>query len=192
MFAYDRVLSKALGPIAIGVMLLASLPMQADADPPRAVEATLAGMKDAKKSKRKRTWSAHGHAMWTVRRYGNAFATLPPDARVTPAEIAIETARAQLGKPYRWGGDGPSTFDCSGLTQYAWRAAGVHLPHSSRAQYASGRRVALADLRPGDLVYRPGHIGIYIGGHLMIHSPRSGERVQISPMRRVIGAVRPK
>lgn len=192
MLTYDRVLSKALGPIFIGVMLLTSVPMRADADPPRAIESPLAGMKEQKKSKRKRPWSAHGQATWTVRRYGNAFATLPSSARATPAEIAIKTAREQLGKPYRWGGDGPSTFDCSGLTQFAWRAAGVHLPHSSRGQYASGRRVALSDLRPGDLVYRPGHIGIYLGGHLMIHAPQSGDRVKISPIRRVIGAVRPQ
>ena len=192
MFAYDRVLSKALGPILIGVIVVGALPLKADADPPRAVEAKLAEAKGPKKNKRKRTWSAHGHAVWTVSRRGNAFATLPHSARRTRAEIAVAAAREQLGKPYRWGGDGPRTFDCSGLTSYAWRAAGVHLPHSSRAQFASGRRVALDDLRPGDLVYRPGHIGIYIGGDRMIHAPQSGQRVQISPLRRILGAVRPQ
>lgn len=192
MFAYDRVLSKALGPILIGVIVVGALPLKADADPPRAVEAKLAETQGPKKNKRKRTWSAHGQAVWTVRRHGNAFAMLPKRAQRTAAEVAVATARAQLGKPYRWGGGGPSSFDCSGLTSYAWRAAGVHLPHSSRAQYASGRRVQLDDLRPGDLVYRPGHIGIYIGDNRMIHAPQSGQRVQVSALRRVVGAVRPQ
>jgi cell wall-associated NlpC family hydrolase len=104
----------------------------------------------------------------------------------------VATARAQLGKPYRWGGVGPSAFDCSGLTRYAWAAAGVHLPHSSRGQFASLKRVDMDDMQPGDLVYRPGHIGIYVGGGLMIHAPQSGYRVQVSPLGRAIGAVRPE
>lgn len=192
MFAYDRVLSKTLGPIFVGVILIGALPLKADADPPRAVEAKLAEAKGPKKSKRKRAWSAHGHAVWTVRRHGNAFATLPTRARQTPAEIAVATARAQIGKPYRWGASGPRSFDCSGLTSYVWRAAGVYLPRSSRSQYANVHRVPLNDIRPGDLVYRPGHIGIYIGGGRMIHAPQSGKRVQISPLGRTTGAVRPR
>jgi peptidoglycan DL-endopeptidase CwlO len=112
------------------------------------------------------------------------------------AAVAVRTAYAQLGDPYRWGGTGPNSFDCSGLTSFAWRAAGVSLPHSSRAQYASGRKVARSDLQPGDLVffYSPiSHVGIYIGGGRMIDAPYPGSSVHITPISQLpySGAVRP-
>jgi cell wall-associated NlpC family hydrolase len=87
------------------------------------------------------------------------------------AQTAVDTARAQLGKPYEYGGAGPDSYDCSGLTQYAYRAAGIELPHSSRSQSETGTPVARADLRPGDLVffYQPvSHVGIYVGDGQMI------------------------
>ena len=112
------------------------------------------------------------------------------------ATVAIRTAYAQLGDPYRWGGTGPSSFDCSGLTSFAWRAAGVSLPHSSSAQYGSGRKVSRSDLRPGDLVffYSPiSHVGIYIGGGRMIDAPYPGTSVRITRISQLpySGAVRP-
>lgn len=112
------------------------------------------------------------------------------------AAVAVRTAFAQLGDPYVWAAGGPGSFDCSGLTSYAWRAAGVSLPHSSRAQYASGRKVARSDLQPGDLVffYHPiSHVGIYIGGGRMIHAPHPGTGVQIGSIGEMsyAGAVRP-
>ena len=112
------------------------------------------------------------------------------------ASVAVRTAYAQLGDPYRWAGTGPGSFDCSGLTSFAWRAAGVSLPHSSRAQYAGGRKVSRSDLRPGDLVffYSPiSHVGIYIGGGKIIDAPYPGSSVQISPISEMpyAGAVRP-
>jgi peptidoglycan DL-endopeptidase CwlO len=112
------------------------------------------------------------------------------------ASTAVRTAYAQLGDPYRWGGTGPNSFDCSGLTSYAWRAAGVYLPHSSSAQYGSGRHVSRSSLRPGDLVffYSPiSHVGIYIGGGRMIDAPYPGTSVRITPISQLpySGAVRP-
>jgi cell wall-associated NlpC family hydrolase len=98
------------------------------------------------------------------------------------AAIAVAAAKAQVGDRYVWGGSGPSSFDCSGLTSFAWRQAGVSLPHQSRAQFAATARVSKGSLQPGDLVffYSPiSHVGIYIGGGLMVHAsnPRTGVRV---------------
>ena len=101
------------------------------------------------------------------------------------AAIAVRTAYAQLGDPYIYGASGPNSFDCSGLTSYAWRAAGVYLPHSSSAQYGYGRHVSRADLQPGDLVfyYSPiSHVAIYIGGGRVIHAPYPGRSVEIAPL----------
>jgi cell wall-associated NlpC family hydrolase len=87
------------------------------------------------------------------------------------AQKAVDTARGQVGKPYRYGGAGPDSYDCSGLTQYAYRAAGIELPHSSRSQSEMGTPVARADLQPGDLVffYEPvSHVGIYAGDGQMV------------------------
>ncbi|MBW3589913.1 MAG: C40 family peptidase [Actinobacteria bacterium] len=112
------------------------------------------------------------------------------------AGIAVETAYAQLGKPYRWGASGPDSFDCSGLTMYSWRRAGVSLPHSSRAQYSATKRVAREDLQPGDLVFFGSpihHVGIYAGDGKMIHSPETGKNVRIWTISRrdYAGAGRP-
>ncbi len=190
--AYDRALPKTVGSILVAVTIVGALPRAAEADPPRVAETKLAEARGPnKKNKKKRTFEAHGFAAWTRRRDGNAFAPLPRSAWSSPAEIAVATARKQIGKPYRWGRSGPSSFDCSGLTSYVWAAAGVHLPRTSRSQFVSLPRVPLDELQPGDVVYRPGHVGIYIGKGRMIHAPQSGRRVEIAPMGRRIGAVRP-
>ncbi len=120
-------------------------------------------------------------------------ANVPASGR---ASIAVETAYAQLGKPYRWGASGPDSFDCSGLTMYSWRKAGVSLPHSSRAQYSATRRVAREDLQPGDLVFFGSpihHVGIYVGDGKMVHSPESGKNVRVWTISRsdYAGAGRP-
>jgi cell wall-associated NlpC family hydrolase len=106
------------------------------------------------------------------------------------AQIAVNTAMAQRGKPYVWAATGPNTFDCSGLVRYAYAAAGIDLPHSSRMQARIGRSVSRDDLRPGDLVafYSPiSHIGIYIGNGLMVHAPSTGDVVKVSPIDRIGG-----
>jgi peptidoglycan DL-endopeptidase CwlO len=101
------------------------------------------------------------------------------------AAVAVKTAFAQLGDPYQWGAAGPGSFDCSGLTSYAYRAAGVSLPHSSRLQSQMGQPVSRDQLQPGDLVffYSPvSHVGIYIGNGQMVHAPTSGDVVKVAPL----------
>jgi cell wall-associated NlpC family hydrolase len=94
----------------------------------------------------------------------------------------LKTAKEQLGDPYRYGSRGPDSFDCSGFVQYVWSQAGIQLPRTSGAQYASLPKVPLDKLKPGDLLYRPGHIGMYWGNGKMIHSPQSGGNVEIVPV----------
>jgi cell wall-associated NlpC family hydrolase len=121
------------------------------------------------------------------------------------ARRAVEVALAQLGSPYVWGAEGPSTFDCSGLTSFAYAAAGVTIPRVSRAQfaaYAASRPVVPTNLRPGDLVFfadnprAPStihHVGMYIGKGLMVEAPHTGAVVRTSSIWRpsYAGAVRP-
>ena len=98
------------------------------------------------------------------------------------ASSAISAATSKVGSTYVWGTSGPSTFDCSGLTSYAYRQVGISLPRSSRAQFSMGTKVAKSDLQPGDLVfyYSPvSHVGIYIGNGKIVDAanPRSGVRI---------------
>lgn len=96
---------------------------------------------------------------------------------------ALETALAQIGKPYRYGATGPSAFDCSGLTSFAFKNAGISIPRTSRAQSAVGTPVSKGDLQPGDLVffYKPvSHVAIYIGNGQVVHASTSGQPVKIS------------
>ncbi|MGW0434663.1 C40 family peptidase [Micromonospora sp. NPDC003197] len=96
------------------------------------------------------------------------------------ARIAIETACAQVGDPYVWGATGPNSFDCSGLTQYAFGKAGIYLPHYTGDQITMGRGVTRAEARPGDLVFFPSHVGLYIGNGLMVHAPTVGQNVTVA------------
>lgn len=114
-----------------------------------------------------------------------------PRKRAAPAKgaaAAIAYAKAQLGKPYVWGGEGPDGFDCSGLVMQAWRRAGVKLTHFAATQYTESHPVAYRDLRPGDLVFWTKtprardihHVAMYLGDGKMIHAPRTGDVVKIS------------
>ena len=91
-----------------------------------------------------------------------------------------------LGVPYVWGGSSPGGFDCSGFTQYVYKAQGINLPRTSGAQASSGSYVSIANAQPGDLVYfgqsKVTHVGIYIGNNRMIHSPSPGKSVMITNM----------
>ncbi|MEU9017830.1 NlpC/P60 family protein [Actinomadura sp. NPDC048394] len=115
------------------------------------------------------------------------------------ARRALAFAREQIGKPYRWGAAGPSSYDCSGLAMAAWRRAGVRLPRITYAQYRSvERKVGLGGLKPGDLVFFHGrsHVGIYVGHGRFLHAPHTGARVRIDKLgaarkREFAGAVRP-
>jgi peptidoglycan DL-endopeptidase CwlO len=106
----------------------------------------------------------------------------PAVASSGPGAVAAEFACAQLGKPYVWGANGPDAYDCSGLTQQAWAAAGVSLTHYTGAQWNEGRPVSRAEAIPGDLVFfysDLSHMGLYIGNGMMVHAPRPGEVVRM-------------
>jgi cell wall-associated NlpC family hydrolase len=115
------------------------------------------------------------------------------EPRKTPAlgTRAVRLAAQQLGTPYRYAGMSPSGFDCSGLVAYVYGKLGVDLPHNAAAQYAYGRPVSRSQLRPGDLVFFHGlgHVGLYIGRGKIIHSPQSGERVEIQSLSERNGSV---
>ncbi|QXG78094.1 C40 family peptidase [Modestobacter sp. L9-4] len=116
-------------------------------------------------------------------------------ASTDAVQTALDTAMAQLGDPYVWSAAGPDAFDCSGLTQYAYAAAGIALPHSSRAQSTMGTPVDRSALQPGDLVffYSPvSHVGMYIGNGQMVHASTSGRPVIVSSvdMKGYVGARR--
>lgn len=121
---------------------------------------------------------------------------VPASAR---GQVALDFAMAQLGKPYAWGGNGPGSYDCSGLTRAAWAAAGVSLPRSSHQQIGVGTRVSWDQMRPGDLIffYSPiSHVGIYAGNGKMVHAVRSGVPVSLDSLEghyrsNFAGAARP-
>ena len=129
-----------------------------------------------------------------------ALADAPAPNRTAAA--AVRTALGQVGKPYRWGATGPATFDCSGLTRFAYTHAGLTLPRTSRQQWWAGRHVQVDGLRPGDLVFfahdpaDPAtihHVGMYVGQGLMVHAPHTGALVRVDAVRPggYAGATRP-
>lgn len=106
----------------------------------------------------------------------------PPSGK---AAVALAAAKSKLGAPYVWGAEGPSSFDCSGLTLWAWGQAGVGLPRNSAAQMGVGVPVPRDQLAPGDLVffYSPvHHVGMYVGDGMMVHAPSPGDVVKVSSM----------
>ncbi|MFD5493222.1 NlpC/P60 family protein [Streptomyces sp. NPDC127091] len=109
---------------------------------------------------------------------------------------AVRYAVEQIGKPYEWGAEDSGAYDGAGLTSEAWGAAGTPVPRTSREQWARLERVALDELRPGDLVlYFPEatHVALYLGDGMVVQAPRPGARVKVSPIAAnpVLGAVRP-
>jgi cell wall-associated NlpC family hydrolase len=109
---------------------------------------------------------------------------------------AVAYAKSKIGDAYVYGAAGPSAFDCSGLTMAAWSQAGVSLPHSSSAQYSSGRHISESELQPGDLVfyYSPiSHVGMYIGNGQIVNALNPGAGVVVSGLHDMpyVGAVRP-
>ena len=124
-------------------------------------------------------------------------ANIPPPPAPKPGRWrALSIARAQIGKPYKWGAAGPNSFDCSGLTMYAWGKVGVQLVHFAASQYEMLPKVRRTELQPGDLVFFGSpihHEGIYEGGGIMIDAPQTGENVRRDSIYRpdYAGASRP-
>ncbi|MFE4412678.1 NlpC/P60 family protein [Streptomyces sp. NPDC056821] len=123
----------------------------------------------------------------------------PVSAYERKAAKALAFARAQIGKPCVWGATGPGSYDCSSLTQAAWRAAGVALPRTTHEQVGSGAAVQLAELEPGDLIFFYGevsHVGLYAGNGTMVHAPSPGasireESIFFAGPRAIHSAIRP-
>lgn len=98
------------------------------------------------------------------------------------AAVALRAALGKRGRPYVWGASGPSSFDCSGLTMWAYKQAGVNLPHFTGAQYNAGRHVSRSQLHPGDLVFFYAdhhHVGMYVGAGKMVDAPHTGDVVKV-------------
>ena len=111
----------------------------------------------------------------------------------SPVAVAVRFALARLGKPYQWGADGPGSFDCSGLVQTSYKAAGVHLPRVSRQQHGAGKQVSLRSLRAGDLLFYARdtsdrrtiyHVGMYLGAGRMVEAPNRRAPVRIASIWR--------
>jgi len=129
--------------------------------------------------------------------------TLPPQgliarawARAEPpasprALAAVAFASAQVGKPYCWGGTGPGCFDCSGLAQTAWRAVGVRVPRTADAIAETLPAVPLEDVRAGDILWWPGHVGIYAGNGWVVEALDSRHGVVVRPAWTPARAFRP-
>ena len=122
---------------------------------------------------------------------------IPPNVKAPgpAAQAAVNAALSKLGSSYVWGATGPTTFDCSGLMQWAYGQAGITLPRTAAAQAGYGTPVSRSQLQPGDLVYYyspVSHIGMYLGNGVMVHAPTSGDVVKISPLQsQYAGATRP-
>ncbi len=106
-----------------------------------------------------------------------------------PGDLALDYAMRQRNKPYTWGGNGPDSFDCSGLTLQAWKLGGVNLPRVANDQYEAGRKVPLAQAIPGDLVFWADnvsdprsiyHVAVYIGAGNVVMAPKTGDVVRSS------------
>jgi len=142
-----------------------------------------------------KAWKALDEKLNPRSRYSGSYGGTYSGPASGNARVALQAAYNELGKPYSWGAEGPGAYDCSGLTMYAWGKAGVELPHSSRMQFSSGRKVSRASLQPGDLVFAGTpihHVGMYVGNGNMIHAPQAGDVVRVAPlMSNFVGAVRP-
>jgi cell wall-associated NlpC family hydrolase len=120
---------------------------------------------------------------------------LPTAKPLTVGIVALRAALKELGQPYVWGGAGPSTFDCSGLVQWAYAHAGLQLAHHAATQWNEGRLIPGRDILPGDLImfgHPIFHVGIYLGAGWMLNAPYTGQWVDVVPVpSRVTGVIRP-
>jgi len=100
------------------------------------------------------------------------------------AEAASRVARSMIGQPYRYGGQSPGGFDCSGLVWYSYKKVGVKTPRTSKSLRKKAKKISRNKLQAGDLLFfkgwvRTGHVGIYIGDGRFVHAPSSGKKVKI-------------
>jgi peptidoglycan DL-endopeptidase CwlO len=117
-----------------------------------------------------------------LRRAGNRAGLRLPPANAS-AGIAVRAALSRLGSPYVWGATGPDRFDCSGLTQWSYARAGLHLDRTTYQQIYDGIPVPRSQVRPGDLVFpSAGHVQLAIGNNLVVEAPHAGATVRISPL----------
>ena len=137
--------------------------------------------------------SFRGVAVAAIAGAGIALSPLPASAHTvaapaataavsSAAQTAVNTALAQVGDRYVYGATGPNSFDCSGLTGFAYKAAGISIPRTSKAQSGFGTPVSKANLQPGDLVffYSPvSHVAMYIGNGQIVHALNSSKPVQV-------------
>ncbi|MFE5139711.1 NlpC/P60 family protein [Streptomyces fagopyri] len=140
--------------------------------------ARLAAERSAAEKKARDTAPPPGTSSGTT---GTSGTTATDSSYTAKAGKAIAFARAQVGKPYVWGATGPGSYDCSGLTQAVWKAAGVTLPRTTYDQVNAGTTVPLSAIEPGDLVFFYGdisHVGLYVGDGMMIHAPKPGAYVR--------------
>lgn len=119
-------------------------------------------------------------AQWGLYRFDSMTVEDLKDASASGNAI-VEAAYSQLGVPYVWGGSTPGkALDCSGLTQYCYAQAGIRISHYTGSQYEELRRIPLSEAKPGDILYRSGHVAIYIGDDRYIHEPRTGDVCRIA------------
>ncbi len=163
---------------------------QAEADAGR-IEGEMAGKKaamDAQIAKAKQQYNSLSAKEKAALNGGDDTAGLVGGSGAAIA--AVNAALGKQGSPYVWGATGPSEFDCSGLTQWAYKQVGISLPRSTYSQQNVGQSVSESDLRPGDLMFFNGseHEGIYIGGGKVVHAPTEGENVKVTTYK-YIGSV---
>lgn len=176
------------------------------------IEAKVAGQRDeitelnaaieaaARRRAEARRAAAEADAAATVPPVGTPSLSLSPRPAPAPnpgAQTAVDAALTQVGKPYQWGAEGPDSYDCSGLTLWAWAHAGVPLPHNSGMQQAAITPVSRDDIQPGDLLFYGSpvhHVSMYIGNGQMVEAPYTGQFVRVVSADRwsdFVGAGRP-
>ena len=147
---------------------------------------TVAAVKSAQKKRGLRQTGKTSKALWSALQHGKVAAVAAPrPASTNRGAKALAFAKRQLGDSYRYGATGPSSWDCSGLTSGAWKAAGIKLPRTSQAQFRTGKRVSKSNLKPGDLVFfysGISHVALYAGNGKVIHASRPGKPIHYLKM----------